>query len=877
MILKRTYKYLIFCLLLALVGCSNEDFKDVPSQEDGKTLMLSLKTPVPSSMVTTRSGGNNEPIDRVVGEPKILLFSADELVAVGQPERLSELTYRVWIDVEKGVSIDRMAVLANYAVKEGDKNFFEAQIGDTYAKVIEGYKFASVVTNYKEKGLPMWGEVPYNSSLQSISIPLTRAVASVDVNLKESVDKFEFQKLHLCYYNKEGYIAPRTLSAADWKQENTTVGFEPKGGSVMDQIFLSEVDLSNLPKDKVPTVLVVEGLYEGVKSFYRIDFTNEELEDSDQLRYLSIKRNFKYQFDIVRVLREGWPSLETALKNKPSKALKYELVTWQEGIKEMWEQSGLYFALPNKDLFYSDFTTEYNAEVLKCQTNIDESEFKFESEYFNFRAEPMRGKDITEFHFWPKSNIAEIMAKNNINSEVDKIGGTLSAFGNAFNYEISLTKMGDYIEIYDIDADLFGKYQVNSPTNNSTDYIDLTVHYKAKRYAALRYRSSSSDSSFGFEGIIEFFPDKAESKARLRAYGTPTRVGKEKLSLDFGAIHKSSPIKKLDIQVDVLAKDFYRTTKVLFVTPNGGDYGALFVAAQDPTVVGKKSSYAKVEKGLQVDYSSYFPLDKYRNYHIIYYFDNASSKSSSSEDGESNNRSGVDDDRFLDIVGKYVQNGGTFIYCSDKRTSKNTGLISNYWVEKIEQETVDESNRVFSKILGDSTFPKLKVRQFAIKGSWWSNTTIRGVYQKNTNGSYTNLFDFGISDQEDFQEVDILVFPGSDDKTAMRKIEEKFNIKLYAQGDWIQTGILGSTGHYEYEPVLIASKQHPFVWMGSHRLFSLPLDNSSRLTDSGKKYAELLGWAVKKADNYKYFNQANKQRNFDGNKVDGYTISFTWD
>ena len=117
MILKRTYKYLIFCLLLALVGCSNEDFKDVPSQEDGKTLMLSLKTPVPSSMVTTRAGGNNEPIDRVVGEPKILLFSADELVAVGQPERLSELTYRVWIDVEKGVSIDRMAVLANYAVK----------------------------------------------------------------------------------------------------------------------------------------------------------------------------------------------------------------------------------------------------------------------------------------------------------------------------------------------------------------------------------------------------------------------------------------------------------------------------------------------------------------------------------------------------------------------------------------------------------------------------------------------------------------------------------------------------------------------------------------------------------------------------------------
>ena len=510
--------------------------------------------------------------------------------------------------------------------------------------------------------------------------------------------------------------------------------------------------------------------------------------------------------------------------------------------------------------------------------------------YFNYKFVRDSDDDVARFEFYPVENIDQLLAADNINIDEEEVSGKLFALGDAFNYDIYFKRMGDYLEVYDIDVDLYGKYQVDYPTSRDEHYVDITVKYKAERYAALRYKSlgEGNESDLGFEGVIEFFPDQAVTKARLYAYGTPKasknkEAGSKIYTFDFGKIHKNSPIKKLDINVDVLKKDELRTTKILFVTPNGGDYTALFSFANEKAFFGKEGYNVKARRGFDVQFSAYFPINDYNKYHVIYYFDNASVKESSINENEDKDRGNKattrtttnDTNRFAQAVKKYVNNGGVLIYCSDKRNIiKESGgwLESTKYKEKISAETLQESNDFFSVLLDDSLYPKLKVKEFTAKEGWLGSNANNKVYESNDYITYESPFKFGILKDDNATHIQLLMFPHNAETSDFAKIKQDFDI------DYFTLGKAGSTN--VYHPISLRSKTKSFAWMGTPRLFieaSFSKDSSGaiEISEQGVAYSKLLEWAFRKADDFKDFNRVNKARSFVSNE-DGYTLSFTY-
>jgi hypothetical protein len=179
----------------------------------------------------------------------------------------------------------------------------------------------------------MWGydavprTIVENTNLSLISVPLTRAIARVDVSVKTGV-LFDLKSVYLYNYNRAGTLTPEVdngsasgYNTAQWSNGKATAPHLPSLSPLRVQGPLeyivpdankhdfseaiytfeaaaaanaNDVDVDN-------TCLVIGGLYDGKVSYYRVAFAN-----------LALLRNHRYKVEVKEVKGHGYATKEEA-------------------------------------------------------------------------------------------------------------------------------------------------------------------------------------------------------------------------------------------------------------------------------------------------------------------------------------------------------------------------------------------------------------------------------------------------------------------------------------------------------------------------------------------------------------------------------------
>lgn len=217
--------------------------------------------------------------------------------------------------------------------------------------------------------LPMWGTIDLTIPEGGLTAePLTtvnlyRSLARIQLKVDEGVSSFTLNNVYLYRSNLSGRIAPangkidgvslpNSVSAAD---NDHPIPYSVPTGNVLERsIYTFERANKGKSKDAV-ACLVVEGEYNDIPCFYRIDFRKEN-------DYIDFIRNYSYTLTITAVTCVGYDSATEALNGAS---------TGIEGTLQEWNSDGLvsiavgeYYLSVDKNEFELDYrkvNEEYRA------------------------------------------------------------------------------------------------------------------------------------------------------------------------------------------------------------------------------------------------------------------------------------------------------------------------------------------------------------------------------------------------------------------------------------------------------------------------------------------------------------------------------------
>ncbi|WP_085536713.1 hypothetical protein [Massilibacteroides vaginae] len=430
MIKNKAYYLLLIALVVAFGGlfsCANDDLsqeiKSVPSEGFMK-LQLSLPDYQMPDIIDKRTG------TRAMDDKAENTIKTDQLQVLVFSEEATDTTYYYKAPVVDGsLQIDpsdpskatvtikmvktdtpetkkvSMIVIANHdlagvTLTEGVSRKEEVVKNLQYLMPASNGKWNASTGN--STSLPMWGEIKgVKVSEQNMIAPeliLYRALARVDVGLAfkttggsiteeaEGIAGFKISDVKVYRTFNKGYLAPLSASPkpgeigyepsvpgdATRRADNAPVSFGPftQTNSYVREIYIPEANLPGTPSNDNMHCIVVGGYYDGVRSYYRLDFAEDT--DRDTRVYMPILRNHRYIFNIKNVSGVGFETPEDALRSVSSGTIDYELIVWDETIHEMHIQGKHYFGLDNREITLNAKRTAEmpaNRFDIKYQTN----------------------------------------------------------------------------------------------------------------------------------------------------------------------------------------------------------------------------------------------------------------------------------------------------------------------------------------------------------------------------------------------------------------------------------------------------------------------------------------------------------------------------
>lgn len=346
-------------LLLCIMGCTDESIISGVIPAENK---ITVKMTIPGLEIPmlTRSG-EDKIWERKIKEVDLMFFDNSEvsrLISHVHITNISQETYedehRAWFNLILGddpaLSLTSVvAVIANAhdAVAKawgyGSYNI-EKKTFLQYLQFETSGRWNTTSKDYIP--MPMYGEVYVNGIYKGVPVPnieMKRMLARIDVENKVNGSIFKLEKIHLANYRTSGFIAPAWshhtgLIIGEWEHtypySRNMDPMVPSGFTVNPPIEYSYSQYDNLPgplmegliytyeapkatpNEKV--CLVLEGLYKGVRTYYRVDFTSdrEAHEDYEVFRGddVPLYRNHKYVVAITAAEGIGYPSFDEAIK-----------------------------------------------------------------------------------------------------------------------------------------------------------------------------------------------------------------------------------------------------------------------------------------------------------------------------------------------------------------------------------------------------------------------------------------------------------------------------------------------------------------------------------------------------------------------------------
>lgn len=350
---------LVGCCLAVLWGCHRSDQAPeiTPAADE---ILMTFAVSVPAAGATRAS------TDETIEQLDILVFDVSD--AVGNPETYSYTTQPIYL--QPGSSPDRMELIARVKISAQKQRFVllancrdeMSQLNgadETWSKdqVLSSlvYRNGDLWTSEAPfMPLPMWGESEAVTITQqenrSITIPMLRMMARVEVELDDAVDNFEIEEIQFYHVASRGRIVPDAsvvLRDAQGEVAKVTAATIP-AYAVSDPLILTSplthtVNSGSIPafylfesqaapagQEKEGTCLIVAGKYNGGStSYYRLDFLSLDDEGNSNV-YKDVMRNYRYLFHILSVGGDGYGTPSEALAASSSN-LTVGVYEWNNG------------------------------------------------------------------------------------------------------------------------------------------------------------------------------------------------------------------------------------------------------------------------------------------------------------------------------------------------------------------------------------------------------------------------------------------------------------------------------------------------------------------------------------------------------------------
>lgn len=368
--LLKIRKAAALCAALFLCACSYERIPDV---EEGELTTVTLSAgPAAGEQNLTTKAGLTDVQENSIHDLYILAFQSDQTgafflkyYATGQPVNGGgdgQFSFSLRRSVS-GAADTKLLLVANYIP------YPLVHTGMTYEEVQAALTSGELTAPaFAEQGIPMFGfagnspdtPLEITENMPPLSANLLRAVARVDVGVgtyseetgewtKGSVN-FDLENIYV-FKPQNRYTLMPTLDNLKYATNGTpsVTGPSQTGNqsatstlytvtnalSSKAEIYLPEVALEggNVYDENHENrmALVIGGTYNGKKNYYRIDFTEQQV-NAPGVLLKDVLRNHIYRFSITNVSQVGYTTAEAAYSGRPVRLdFTADMVDWETG------------------------------------------------------------------------------------------------------------------------------------------------------------------------------------------------------------------------------------------------------------------------------------------------------------------------------------------------------------------------------------------------------------------------------------------------------------------------------------------------------------------------------------------------------------------
>ncbi len=364
--MKRYIIKLCALLGIALVqSCTKDESETAPAPAAFREVTMVVEIP---GLQTPKSRSMDGAKENYVNEVDVLVFDVNDSDPSNVAETFREhvngnvvsnstagSSYKVELKARLTDAANSRVVIVANAAAQVAAAVSGIPAGTPKKTVLERLKYASASWAASGTGgtfqpIPMYGEtgkvnITFGAKFEGIQ--LKRMAARIDVI--NAAGTFMMEKIYLCNYNTIGYIAPKwrtndgqILTSSGYPGPNLpadpglqpgAIVFTPPGQSFTGEIYTQESAAASDAGEserRDATCLVIEGLYNGMKNFYRVDFTCDGT-NGPLNQYMPLLRNYKYEVTIVSAGGPGYGTFEGALEsytvpsNLKTRILSYDM------------------------------------------------------------------------------------------------------------------------------------------------------------------------------------------------------------------------------------------------------------------------------------------------------------------------------------------------------------------------------------------------------------------------------------------------------------------------------------------------------------------------------------------------------------------------
>ncbi|WP_159461388.1 fimbrial protein [Dysgonomonas massiliensis] len=344
--MKRYFLYIISIFLICFSsGCVDDSLIDDTEYKGKANIRVFTTTPEAeiAKLETKAAHENDLPTEAAVNSLMVLVFedATDEakLLQIENVTMTNEYDGTVSLSGRNNVHI---RLVANYDLPKSLK-------GKTWSEIRTSHIYN--VDNSTSQTFPMTADIPNfdiklnNHIGKSERIKLVRAMAKLTLNISGD-GNFNYLGNKIQQIEKQGYLFAQGLN--DYTGPTSTTSRYNETEYNKKKVTYTP-ERKNTGKDqKTPldtrTYVLIEGTYNGVKSFYRVDFGSRN--SSEEMEYKDFKRNTNYLLN-VNIVNYGFATEEEAIAAPVNSDIIEVSIVESSAYELLVDESGHYLGVSN--------------------------------------------------------------------------------------------------------------------------------------------------------------------------------------------------------------------------------------------------------------------------------------------------------------------------------------------------------------------------------------------------------------------------------------------------------------------------------------------------------------------------------------------------